>query len=236
MNLGKGVLYMVPVPIGEVDPQWALPPATLKVLQQLTVIISENAKTTRALLKQIQTAVPLQQIEVIQMEKHGQKVDFDLYFDKLRKGIDTGVMSESGMPGIADPGSAFALQAHRENIRVVPLTGPSSIFLALSASGLNGQHFSFHGYLPKDNDERARKIALLEKNSSRFSETQLFIETPYRNQLLFNELLRNCNGNTLVCIASDITGPNEFIKTLPVAEWKRNVPELPKLPTLFLLG
>lgn len=236
MSNGKGVLYMVPVPIGEVDAQWALPAATLRILQQLTVIIAENAKTTRALLKQIQTAVPLQQIEVLQMEKHDRRIDFDFYFDKLRKGTDTGVMSESGMPGIADPGSEFALQAHRESIRVIPLTGPSSLFLALSASGLNGQHFTFHGYLPKENDERVRKIAQLEKNITRFSETQLFIETPYRNQLLFNELLKNCNGNTLLCIATDITGPDEFIKTLPVGEWKKNVPELAKLPTLFLLG
>jgi 16S rRNA (cytidine1402-2'-O)-methyltransferase len=212
-----------------------LPEKTIGVASRLTCFIAENAKSARSFLKQLPSHHALQDITVMEMDKHAGKTDFSFYFEKLRAGMDCGLLSEAGMPGIADPGAAFVMQAHKEGIKVVPLTGPSSIFLALAASGLNGQGFIFHGYLPKEKDDRSAKIKLIEKNAERFRQTQIFIETPYRNQVLFNDLLQVCNPATLLGIATDITLPTEFIRTCNIGEWRKKTMDLNKRPTVFML-
>ncbi len=236
MTTGKpGILYLVPVLLGETGVTDVLPGKTIQIASGIKCFIAENAKSARQFLKQLPSDYSLQEIEVMELDKHSDKPDFNYYFEKLRSGTDTGLVSEAGMPGIADPGAAFALQAHKEGIHVVPLTGPSSIFLALAASGMNGQGFTFHGYLPKDKEKRTDVIKQLEKNAGRFKQTQIFIETPYRNQVLFSELLQLCNPGTLMCIATDISLDTEFIVTKTISEWRKKTADLNKRPTVFLL-
>jgi 16S rRNA (cytidine1402-2'-O)-methyltransferase len=230
-----GILYLVPVLLGETSIHDVLPEKTIQTASKLACFIAENAKSARHFLKQLPLTGTLQEIEVLELDKHSGKIDFNYYFAKLRSGIDTGLVSEAGMPGIADPGSAFVLQAHKEGIQVVPLTGPSSLFLALAASGMNGQGFLFHGYLPKEKEDRSSKIKLLEKNAERFRQTQIFIETPYRNQALFTDLLQLLNPGTLLCLAADVTLPTEFIKTMTVGEWRKKTVDLNKRPCVFLI-
>lgn len=232
----KGTLYLVPVPLGEINPAEVLPETTLAVARRLSWLIAENAKSARRFLKTAGTSLVMQEINVLEIEKHRNLIDFDYYFAALRSGTDTGLVSEAGIPAIADPGSEFVKQAHRESIRVVPLTGPSSILLALAASGLNGQSFVFHGYLPKEQESRKSKIKALEIKVRNFHETQIFIETPYRNMALMNDLLQSCTDATLLCVATDITLSTEEITTLPVAEWRRKKINLDKRPTIFLIG
>lgn len=231
----SGILYLVPVLLGDVPVHDVLAEKTCRVAAGIKCFIAENAKSARGFLKHLPSDYPLQEIEILEIDKHSKVIDFDFYFERLRAGVDTGVVSEAGMPGIADPGSAFVMQAHREGIKVIPLTGPSSIFLALAGSGMNGQGFIFHGYLPKEKEERHAKIKQLEKQAERFRQTQIFIETPYRNQPLLNDLLSLCNPSTMLCIAADITLPGEFIKTMPVSAWKKYNVDLNKKPAVFLL-
>lgn len=234
-DASPGILYMVPVLLGEGPLTDVLPEKTISVTASLSVFIAENAKSARHFLKRLPGALPLSSIEVLEMDKHGNMPDLDYYFGKLRSGISTGVLSEAGMPGIADPGSYFAWCAHREHIRVVPLCGPSSLFLALAASGLNGQHFAFQGYLPKSGEELSARIRNLEQQSARNSQTQLFIETPYRNQALLEKVLNTCNPSTLLCIAEEISMPGEKIRTAAVSDWKKSVPDLNRKQVVFLL-
>lgn len=235
MQQKSGRLFLIPVPIGETTPGQVIPDGTLAAIRHLKVIIAENAKTARAFLKQFAMDSTLQEIEVLQIDKHGAAYDFNFYFEKIRAGSDTGLMSEAGMPAVADPGAEFVRQAHIEGIQVVPLTGPSSILLALAASGLNGQGFAFHGYLPKDQQERISTIKTLERNASKWNQTQIFIETPYRNQSLLNDLINSCSGSTRLCVACNISSPDEIIRTLPVHEWKNHKIDLHKKPTIFLI-
>jgi 16S rRNA (cytidine1402-2'-O)-methyltransferase len=230
-----GILYLVPVTLGDTSLSKVLPVETISILQELQVFIVENAKTARQFMKAAGMSHPFSEIEVKEIDKHSTTIDFNEYFSELRSGFNVGLMSEAGMPGIADPGAAFVKQAHKENIKVVPLTGPSSIFLALAASGLNGQGFAFHGYLPKDKTERIQKISLLEKNASRLNQTQIFIEAPYRNKQLFDDLLNTCSGSTQLCIASEITLEKEYIKTKTITDWKSSKLDLDKKPVVFLL-
>jgi 16S rRNA (cytidine1402-2'-O)-methyltransferase len=230
-----GTLYLIPVLLGPTGVSDVLPEKTLAVTGRISCFIAENAKSARQFLKQVPLNFTMQEIDVIEIDKHTGQIDFDSYFGKLRTGTDTGIMSEAGMPGIADPGSGFVLQAHKEGIRVVPLTGPSSLLLSLAASGLNGQGFTFHGYLPKEKDQLGVKIRQLEKNAAKLRQTQIFIETPYRNQSLFNDLLQQCNSSTLLCIAADITLPTEAIHTMTIGEWRKKTIDLNKRPTVFLL-
>jgi 16S rRNA (cytidine1402-2'-O)-methyltransferase len=229
-----GILFLVPVTLGDTTLQKVLPVDTISVLQELQVFIAENAKTARQFMKSAGMSRPFSEITVMEIDKHANKIDFDFYFRDLRSGFNTGLMSEAGMPGIADPGAAFVQQAHKENIKVIPLTGPSSIFLALAASGLNGQSFTFNGYLPKEKDQRIAKISLMEKSAKKFNQTQIFIETPYRNKQIFDDLLSTCSGSTLLCIASEISTDTEMIKTKTISEWKNTKVDLDKKPIVFL--
>lgn len=234
-NTSPGILYMVPVLLGEGPLTDVLPEKTIRVAASLSVFIAENAKSARQFLKRLPSALPMSSIEVLEMDKHGTTPDAGYYFEKLRSGISTGVLSEAGMPGIADPGAYYASCAHREHIRVVPLCGPSSLFLALAASGLNGQQFAFHGYLPKSGEQLAARIRHIEQQSARNNQTQLFIETPYRNQALLEKILTVCTPSTLLCLAEEVSLCGEKIRTATVSEWKKRVPDINRKQVVFLL-
>ncbi len=234
-TMKKGKLFLIPVPIGESHPGLVIPEGTLEVTRKLRYFIAENAKSARAFMKKAGMPVPFSEIEVLEIDKHEQQPDFNHYFNEIRKGNDTGLLSEAGMPGVADPGAQFVHKAHHENIKVIPLSGPSSIFMALSASGLNGQGFVFHGYLPKEKTERIKKIQLLERDAKQNRMTQIFIETPYRNQQLLTDILATCKGETQLCIAAGITQEKEFIKTRMVKDWSKTPVNIDKLPAVFLL-
>ena len=233
--MAKGILYLIPVPLADSAVVAVVPANVKELVASLTVFIVENAKTARHWLKWYDHPTELRQITILEMKQTDGAAEFDNYLAPLLQGNDVGLMSEAGCPGIADPGADVVQRAHRAGIRVVPMVGPSSILLALMASGLNGQRFSFHGYLPVDRNERAKAIAELEQRSRRDRETQIFIETPYRNSALFQALIDTCRGETLLCLATEVTGENETIGTRSIAEWRKNIPNLEKRPTVFLL-
>lgn len=233
--MAKGILYLIPVPLAD-SAVAAVAPANLKSLVAgLTIFIVENAKTARQWLKWYGHPTELRQLSIFELKQSNGTVELDGYLAPLLEGKNIGLMSEAGCPGIADPGANVVRAAHRAGIRVVPMVGPSSILLALMASGMNGQRFTFHGYLPVDRNERTKAIAELEQRSRRDHETQIFIETPYRNSALFQALIDTCRGETLLCLATEVTGENETIATHSIVEWRKNIPNLEKRPTVFLL-
>lgn len=211
-------------------------PANIAALvASLTIFVVENAKTARQWLKWYGHPSEMRQLTIVELRAVDGRKALAAYLTPLMEGKNIGVMSEAGCPGVADPGANLVREAHRLGIRVAPLVGPSSILLALMASGLNGQRFRFHGYLPVDRIERAKAIAALEQSSRRDRETQLFIETPYRNGAMIDTLMATCNSQTLLCMAADVTGENETIVTRTIGEWKKQLPNLDKRPTVFLL-
>jgi len=200
----------------------------------LRYFFAENIRTARRYLRSIDKAMNIEEVQFAEINNLVPP-DIALLEKWLKEGNDIGIMSEAGCPAMADPGSILVAKAHEMNVTVIPLTGPSSVLLALIASGFNGQGFRFNGYLPVKDPLRSKAIKELEQVSASRNETQIFIETPYRNNQLLQELLRNCKHATRICIAADITGDNETIKTLSVAEWKKQVPDLHKIPVVFLL-
>ena len=232
----SGTLYLIPVPLGPGAPQDVLPPHTLSTLQPLRHFVVENAKSARAFLKIAGTALPLQELQLNELNEHSRPADIAPLLAPLLAGEDVGLLSEAGCPAVADPGAALVALAQQQNIRVVPLIGPSSLLLALMGSGLDGQRFAFHGYLPAREPERSRRIAEIDKESARLKQTQMFIETPYRNPALFAALLLSCRPRTWLCLATDLTLPSEQIATRRIADWKAAAaPEIDKRPTVFLL-
>ena len=205
------------------------------LVASLTIFVVENAKTARQWLKWYGHPSEMRQLTIVELRAVDGRKALAAYLTPLMEGKNIGVMSEAGCPGVADPGANLVREAHRLGIRVAPLVGPSSILLALMASGLNGQRFRFHGYLPVDRIERAKAIAALEQSSRRDRETQLFIETPYRNGAMIDTLMATCSSQTLLCMAADVTGENETIVTRTIGEWKKQLPNLDKRPTVFLL-
>ncbi|MBL0342074.1 MAG: SAM-dependent methyltransferase [Bacteroidetes bacterium] len=230
-----GVLYLIPVLLGDSEVNDVLPAKTIEITSRLKNFISENAKSARYFLKKLNLANPLQEIAITEIDKHNDQIDFNFHFEALRRGEDTGLLSEAGMPAVADPGSKFVLRAHNEGIKVVPLSGPSSILLSLAASGLNGQSFVFHGYLSKDKEQRKEQIRLLEKNAKSLKQTQIFIETPYRNQVLLDDIIQTCSGSTQLCVASEVSLSTEQILTKTISDWKTIAIDLNKKPTVFLI-
>lgn len=231
-----GALYLLPSALGDVAWQTYLPPETHATACRLSHFIVENAKTARAELKRLGHPSPLRELIIEELPEKLSGSDLERLLAPLIAGHDVGVMSEAGCPGVADPGALVVRRAHVKGITVKPLVGPSSLLLALMASGLDGQRFAFHGYLPQREPERSRRIAELEQDSRRHSQTQLFIETPYRNAALFQALLAASRGGTLLCLASDLTQPGETVVTKTVADWRRTPPPmLERRPTVFLL-
>ena len=220
-----GTLYAIPSTLGG-RAKDALPATALEQIRALRVFCVENAKSARAFLKDVGMPCPIQDLHI------SEKGDF---IETLRGGASIGLLSEAGCPAIADPGAALIEAAHREGIKVVPMVGPSSIVLALMASGLEGQRFAFCGYLPRDAGERKKRIKELEARSRRERETQIFIETPYRNDVLLGALLEFCNSETLLCVASNLTLDSEKVTTKTVSRWRTDRPAVGKHPTVFLL-
>lgn len=230
-----GKLYLIPTPISPEDIAWVLPPAVQRCIAEICYFIVEHPKTARQFLKQINSKYSLQELNMQTLNEHTPDKDLLAMLDPLLTGHDVGLLSEAGCPAIADPGAGLIRLAHKTNITVVPLVGPSSILLALMASGLNGQRFTFHGYLPIESAARTSKIVELEKLSINRDQTQIFIEAPYRNQKLLEQLVAACSDNTDLCIASHLTFSSEMIVTKPIKEWRRCLPDINKIPAIFLL-
>jgi 16S rRNA (cytidine1402-2'-O)-methyltransferase len=231
-----GTLYLIPVPLGPASPQEVLHPGVLTTLRPLRHFVVEQAKSARAFLKAAGTDLPLQELQLAELNEHTRPAELDQLLAPLRAGHDIGLLSEAGCPAVADPGADLVALAQRENIRVVPLIGPSSLLLALMASGLNGQRFAFQGYLPAKDGERLKALRDLEAESRKRQQTQLFIETPYRNRAMFDAILLACQGNTRLCVATDLSLPGESVRTRTIAEWKKQMPpDIERRPTVFLL-
>ncbi len=230
-----GTLHLIPVALGESPPSAWLPPAAHELASGLSTYIAENAKTARAFLKQIGTARPLQEITIHTLNDKVDARQIKTWLGPLLDGGDIGLVSEAGCPAVADPGSKVVAQAHSMGLRVLPWVGPSSILLSLMASGLDGQRFAFHGYAPVEPAERARQLKAWEAGSQKQHQTQILIETPYRNDAMFDTLKQALKGNTLLCVARSLTTADEWIQTHAVSHWKTlPVPELAKKPTIFL--
>lgn len=230
-----GTLFLLPVALGPAASDALHPPATLRTTHLLRHFVVENAKSARAELKRIGHPQPLQALDVRELPKTPTDADLSALLAPALAGQDIGLMSEAGCPAVADPGALLVRQAHRLGIRAAPLVGPSSLLLSLMASGLNGQSFAFHGYLPVKEAERAAALRELEKESRRFKRTQLFIETPYRNQAMFAALLAGLSAETQLCVARELTTAGEWIATRSVASWKKSeAPDLDRRPTVFL--
>lgn len=235
MEQNKGIIYMVPMNLGDVEQSVFLPPYVLETIRSLRYFIAENAKTARHYFISLGMRELLPQITIYEMDKHNKSFDYSVYFDVVRQGNNLGVISEAGCPGVADPGADVARAAHRLGIKVVPMVGPSSILLSLMASGLNGQSFAFNGYLPVKNPERGKAIKKLEERSSQLNQTQIFIETPYRNNAFIDTLCTTLSSNTLLTVACDITLPTEYILTQTIQQWKNTKIDIDKRPAIFLI-
>lgn len=229
----KGKLYLLPTVL---DAEYLdnIPADTRAKTLSLKHFIVENLRTTRRYLKKLDKSIDIDAIQFHELDKHNKRLDFNAFFKGIKKGHDVGLISEAGCPGIADPGQRIVARAHKMGIQVVPMTGPSSIFLALMASGLNGQKFRFQGYLPIDDMPRREAIRFMEKDSRFRKETQIFMETPYRNNQLLKLLVRELNERTRLCVAVNISSPNESIRTMEVGEWKKDLPDIHKIPAIFL--
>lgn len=231
----NGKLYLIPLPIAETDHTHVLPATNLLLLNEIEHYIVENIRTARRFLKKAGYQNDFDEVTFYVLNKHTPANELEAFLAPILSGHNVGLMSEAGVPCVADPGSLIVEKAHQQGVVVKPLTGPSSLMLSLMASGLNGQQFAFNGYLPIRKMQRIQKIKMLEKRSLAENQTQLFIEAPYRNNQLVRDLLSACKGSTMLCIATDISGKNEFIRTLSVDRWKSAVPDLNKKNTVFLL-
>ena len=235
-NRTHGYLYLIPVPIDQNDRESVLLEKHRKIVEHLDYFIVENEKTARFYLGALDLHKPINQLHFEVLTQTTTPEDIRHYLTPLLEGFDVGLLSESGCPGVADPGSKVVALAHQKNIKVIPMTGPSTIIIALMASGLNGQQFKFHGYLPSEKEDRIKKIITIENESNKYHETQIFIETPYRNQHIFNDMIDKLQDKTKLCIALDMTSENEFILTKSIKDWKRETaPDLKNKPCVFLL-
>ena len=233
-NSGKGKLYLIPTVLAPGTAAQVLSPQIREVIARTDHFFAENLRTARRFVSELKTGKRIEELDFYEMDKDTPESETAPQLEILLRGHDAGVLSEAGCPGIADPGSVAVRWAHRHGVAVVPLVGPSSILLALMASGMNGQSFTFHGYLPIDKDSRIKELKRLEKEAQKH-QTQIFMETPYRNNALLADILQNCQPQTLLCIATQITAPDEMIATRTVQQWRGSKPDLHKKPTIFLL-
>ena len=226
------IVYLIPSLLQEEGTD-AIPPYIIQAIKECKVFFVENERTTRRYFKKLWKEMIIDDYEWVNMSDNSQLSD--TFSRKLKENKNIGIISEAGCPGVADPGQVLVDIAHQMNVEVKPLVGPNSILLALMASGMNGQQFQFHGYLPIDNQQRIKAIKDLEAESAKKKCTQIFIETPYRNNQLIEALLKNCNPSTKLCIAVDITGNKEWIKTKRITDWQKEKPDIHKRPAIFLL-
>ena len=234
--MSPGTLYLIPVPLGPSPAREVLPETVIGQAARLTHFVAENAKSARAFLKSLPSESPLQHIDIQELNEHTPPQAVAQLLAPLLAGNDVGLISEAGCPAVADPGAALVALAHEAGVPVAPLVGPSSLLLALMGSGLSGQNFAFHGYLPAKDDQRRKRILELESESRRAGRTQLFIETPYRNRKMLESLLAACAPQTRIGIATDLTLAGQRIMTLRCSEWKRReLPDIDRRPTVFRL-
>ena len=228
-------MYLLPVTLGDTAVERVLPPYNREVILQIRYFIVEDVRSARRFLKKVDASIDIDKLTFFELNKHTQPEVISGYLQPLVEGHSMGVVSEAGCPAVADPGADVGAIAQRKQLKVVPLVGPSSIILSVMGAGFNGQNFAFNGYLPIDPSERARRIKELENRVYLEDQTQLFIETPYRNRKLLEEILHVCRPQTRLCIAANITCEGEYIRTRTVKEWKGRLPELNKIPCIFLI-
>lgn len=232
----KGTLYLIPVTLGDSPIEQVIPSFNTQLINEIDVYIVENIKTARRFLKKSGLLKEIDELTFFELNKRTHIAELSEFIKPIFDGKNIGIMSEAGCPGVADPGADIVALAQQKNIKVIPLVGPSSILLALMASGFNGQSFCFNGYLPKEQKDRVNKIKELERRVKTQQQTQLFIETPFRNDNILEDLLKNCFATTQLCIAVDITLPSERITTKTIEEWKKIKLSLNKRPCIFLIG
>ncbi|MGI9542792.1 MAG: SAM-dependent methyltransferase [Cyclobacteriaceae bacterium] len=230
----KGRIYLIPTIISPDTESVVLPPQIFQVIKSLDYFLVENVRTARRFISSLKLGLEIGNLQFELLNKHTSPKDISTLIEPVKAGRSIGVLSESGCPGVADPGAMVVEMAHRQSITVVPLVGPSSLLLALMASGFNGQSFTFHGYLPIDKNDRVKKIKALEVAAR--NGTQIFIETPYRNQQMFESIVQSCRGDTLLCVAKNLTAQDSWVKTRSINQWKKNQPAINKIPVVFLLG
>ena len=233
--MSKGRLFLIPSPLGENAPEEVIPMPVLNSLSNFKTFVVEEVRTARRYLSRAGLKGKIGELEFHELNEHTDQATIEGYLKLFDDGNDVALISEAGLPAVADPGAQLVALAHRHGIEVVPQVGPSSLMLALMASGLNGQSFAFCGYIPAKTEERRSRLRTLEKVSAQLKQTQIIIETPYRNDSLFSDILSVCNGSTRVCIAADITLPEAFIKTRKVSEWKKEKLVIGKRPCVFLI-
>jgi 16S rRNA (cytidine1402-2'-O)-methyltransferase len=233
MSLGK--LYLIPTTLGENEHLEVMPLSVKKVVEEVDVFIVENEKSARRFIKKLTPKKVQAVLQIKLLDKYANALEVQRYLDVCFEGVSVGLLSEAGVPAIADPGAEVVKLAHEKGIRVVPLVGPSSILMAMMSSGMNGQNFAFNGYLPIDKGDRKRELKSLEKISKEREQSQIFIETPYRNEKMFADLKATLAPSTRLCIASDITLSTEYIKTHTIEDWKRQSPDLHKRPAIFII-
>ena len=231
----KGKLYLIPTRLGDNAPLEVLPMSVKKIIEFVDDYIVENEKTARNFIKKISSSKSQSSLKIHVLNKFTKPLEIESFLNACEEGKPVGLLSEAGCPGIADPGAEIVKIAHKKDIRVIPLVGPSSILLAMMASGMNGQKFTFNGYLPIESDERRKALKSLERESFASNTSQIFIETPYRNNKMLEEIYKTLHADTNVCIACDITLPSEYIKTKTVKEWKHTKVDLHKRPTIFII-
>lgn len=231
-----GCLYLIPTTLGETAANLTLPAVNSQIINTLNCFIVEELRTARRFLKNTGYNGVIDNVEFFLLNEHTHDEELSKYLEPASEGKSIGLMSEAGLPCIADPGHKVVALAHNKGIRVVPLTGPSSLMLALMASGLNGQQFSFHGYLPVKPHERAGKLRTIEKEARITGYSQIFIETPYRNNAMLEAIIAALHPDTLLCIAANLTLPDEFISTMTLARWKKKMPDIQKKPAVFIIG
>ena len=234
-NCSMAKIYLIPVTLGESSVEKVIPSDIKTIVSGIKFFIVENIRSARRFLKKINPEINIDELDFKELNEHTPARGIEQFLEPLAKGADIGIISEAGCPGVADPGADVVKIAHQKGFTVVPLVGPSSILLSLMASGMNGQNFAFIGYLPVKPVDRNKAIRELEKRSFSERQTQIFIETPYRNNKLIDDLLANCQSQTRLCIAADITLDTEMIKTATIADWKKTKPDINKRPTIFLL-
>ncbi len=232
----KGNLYLIPTPLGDTGFEAGLPALNMQIISGIDTFIVEELRTARRFLRKAGYVKDFETVTFYLLNEHTPDAEATSMLENASRGQHIGLLSEAGLPCIADPGNIVVRLAHRKGIRVIPLTGPSSIMLALMSSGLNGQNFVFHGYLPVKPDERTKSLRELENAASRGGQTQIFIETPYRNMAMLESILKTCSATLTLCIAADLSLDTEWIRSMPVQEWKKQKPELHKRPAVFLLG
>ncbi len=235
MNSNYGKLYLIPTRLGDNPPLEVLPISIKKIIEAIDNYIVENEKTARRFIKRVSPSKSQPSLKLQVLNKYTTEEERNTYLNKCLEGVSVGLLSEAGCPAIADPGADIVSLAHQMDIQVVPLVGPSSIILALMGSGMNGQSFTFNGYLPIDKSERKSKLKTLERLSSEHNQAQIFIETPYRNMKMLEDIANSLQPNTRVCVACDLTLPTEFIKTKTAKDWKHNTEDLHKRPAIFII-